>query len=64
MRVLETGSHTVHRWLPASGEGLGALQAASPEPAPLGGIQGTEGNEHFRRERIDQAQFPREGSAS
>lgn len=31
----ETGSHTVHHWLPASGVGLGALQAASPEPEPL-----------------------------
>lgn len=35
MWVLVTGSHTAHHWQPASGEVLGALQAASPEPAPL-----------------------------
>lgn len=38
MQVLATGSRTAHRWLPASGEVLGALQAASPELAPLGGM--------------------------
>lgn len=47
MWLLETGSHTVHHWPPASAEGLGALQAASPEPAPLGGKQGVEDNERF-----------------
>lgn len=35
MWALETGSHTVHHWLLASAAGLGALQAASPEPEPL-----------------------------
>ena len=43
MWVLVTGSRTAHRWQPASGEVLGALQAASPEPAPLGEIAGQRG---------------------
>lgn len=46
MWPLETGSHTARHWLPVSGAGLGALQAASPEPEPLlpGGLPALPGS--------------------
>lgn len=48
MWPLETGSHTVHHLLPASGAGLGALQAASPSLNPWEEGQDMESNEQIK----------------